>query len=81
MSYCSLVPLQDHELVRIWDGMEWEDETEDGMSIGIEANGNMDETQTRQVLYLVTELFVWSFQQIGHSIFSVIFILLYYIII
>lgn len=58
MSYCSLVPLQDHELVRIWDGMEWEDETEDGMSIGIEANGNMDEAQTSQVLYLVTELFV-----------------------
>ena len=44
--------MQDHELVRIWDGMEWEDETGDGMSLGVHATGELDATQTRQVLYL-----------------------------
>ena len=39
--------------MRVWDGMEWEDETEDALSVGIHATGELEATQTRQVLYLV----------------------------
>ena len=48
--------LQDHELVRIWDSMEWEDELEDELSVGINATGSLDPTQTRQVLHLACKV-------------------------
>ena len=48
--------LQEHELVRIWDSMEWEDELEDDLSVGIRADGALDPTQTRQVLHLACNI-------------------------
>ena len=38
---------QDYELVRIFDSMVYEDETNDAMSVGITATGDLNSKQTR----------------------------------
>ena len=43
---------EDFELCRVWDSLVYEDDQEDEFQIGLEASGAMDETQTRQILYL-----------------------------
>lgn len=45
--------LQDYELVRVWDSLVFEDDEENEMTLGIQASGAFDPTQSRQVLYLV----------------------------
>lgn len=44
--------LQDFEMVRIFDSMVFEDETQDDLTMGITASGELDATQTRHALYL-----------------------------
>ena len=44
--------LQDFEMVRIFDSMVYEDETQDDLTMGITASGALDPSQTRQALYL-----------------------------
>lgn len=48
-----LVCLQDFELIRIWDSLVFEDDCEDELSLSLQATGELDENQTRKVLYLV----------------------------
>ena len=44
--------LQDFEMVRIFDSMVYEDETQDDLTMGITASGELDAGQTRQALHL-----------------------------
>ena len=44
--------LQDHEQIRIWDAMEWEESEEDSLHIGIQASGALHSSQARDVLRL-----------------------------
>ena len=39
-------------MVRIFDSMVYEDETQDDLTMGITASGELDGAQTRQTLYL-----------------------------
>lgn len=47
-----LLPLQEYELIRIFDSMSFEDECEDNLQMGIQAQGSLDASQTRQIMYL-----------------------------
>ena len=43
---------QDHEMIRIFDSMVFEDEVSDDLTLGVHATGDLDAAQTRQVMYL-----------------------------
>jgi predicted PP-loop superfamily ATPase len=49
--------------VRIWDSLEWEDELQDDLNVGINATGTLDSTQTRQVLHLACTKYIYIFSQ------------------
>ncbi len=51
-SMTMLLPLQEYELIRIFDSMSFEDECEDNLQMGIQAQGSLDASQTRQVMCL-----------------------------
>lgn len=44
---------QDWNLLRIWDALEFEEEHTEGVSMGMEATGECDPSQTKQLLQLV----------------------------
>ena len=56
---CLVCP-QDFELIRVWDSLVFEDDCEDELSLSLQATGELDENQTRKVLYLVCS-------QVDHS--------------
>ena len=47
--------MQEMELIRIWDSLTFEDECEDILSIGLQASGTLDESQTKAALQLVMQ--------------------------
>ena len=65
--------LQDFEMVRIFDSMVYEDETQDDLTMGITATGELDSTQTRQALYLsCTYISEKAFMTLFQYVFQVI---------
>lgn len=47
---CQTLFAQDWQLLRIWDAMEFEEEHNESVSLGLEGQGNMDGSQTQTVL-------------------------------
>lgn len=39
-------------MVRVFDSMVYEDEVSDDLTLGVSATGELDASQTRQVMYL-----------------------------
>lgn len=42
--------LQDYELIRVFDSLEFEDECEEGVSMTLQSHGSLNEEQTRQMM-------------------------------
>ena len=49
--FCGLRFLQDFEMVRVFDSMVFEDEVTEALNMGISATGDLDKSQTRQVMH------------------------------
>ena len=47
---CVQFSVQEYELIRVWDSLVFEDESEDSLTVGIQASGSFDPSQTRKVL-------------------------------
>ena len=43
---------QDWYLLRVWDAMEFEEEHNETVNLGLEANGSLDAAQTKAITHL-----------------------------